>query len=93
MNNCNLKSNEKCLDCKKCIIMKYVRFDFTDFVFLPLHIPHNNIFLKSGKEPISAGFLNITKMEVFGKSESLNLNRKKDDITMISLFLEEKCQK
>jgi hypothetical protein len=86
MVDCNKKVSNECIDCRKCIIMKYVRFGLTDFLFSPIHIPHNSINLYNNKA-ISAGFINLSKMKVFGYSESLGLKPKKDDEEIIKVFL------
>jgi len=86
MTVCNKDVSENCLDCKKCIILKYVRFGLTDFLFSPLHISHTLITLPDNN-PISAGFVNISKMKVFGYSEGLCLKPKKDDEEIIKVFL------
>jgi len=85
MKDCNKKSDDYCIDCKKCIILKYVRFGLTDFVFLPLHINHSSVSLY--KKPISAGFVNISRMQTFGQSISLSLKPKKDDEDIIKSIL------
>lgn len=85
-NICNKKPSNACLDCRKCIIVKYVRLDITDFIFLPIHINHSKV-LPIANKIISAGFLNITKMNTFGDSISLNKKPKQDDIEIIKLLL------
>lgn len=87
--NCKKKTIDKCLDCKKCIILKYVRTDVTDFFFFPIHINHSKI-LSISKDIISAGFFNLTKMETFGESISLGKRPKKDDIEIIKVILDTK---
>lgn len=79
--------SEKCLSCKKCLILKYVKFDLTTFVLLPLHIGHDFVKCCSKTEPISAGFYNVTKKVVFGCSESLNLKSCHSDSRVIECFL------
>ncbi len=84
--DCNKHSDERCLDCRKCVILKFVRFGFTDYVFLPLHVPHVCVILKDNK-PISAGFYNFSKRHAFGHSEGLKIGIKKDDSEIISVLL------
>lgn len=86
MNKCNDKASEKCLDCRKCIIMKYVRNGFLDFVFAPTHILHRTIAC-TREEPVSAGFVNLSKMQVFGHSEGLGLKSKEEDSDLIKTLI------
>ncbi len=85
MNTCSKDPSEYCLDCKNCLIMKYVRFGVTDYIFLPLHVPHNYVSLKDNKQ-LSAGFYNFDKNKTFGHSESLKLKPKKEDSEIIRIL-------
>jgi len=78
--------SEKCLSCKKCLVVKYVRFDISTFVLLPLHVAHNSVKYLD-VEPISAGFFNITKGIAFGHSESLNLESTPNDSFALKVLL------
>jgi hypothetical protein len=84
-NKCTV--DENCLSCEKCLIVKYVKFDSTTFVFLPLHVPHNFVSSCSSTPPVSAGFFNITKGIAFGRSVGLNLASDPDDSFIIRVLL------
>lgn len=64
----------------KHFVLKYVRNDFLDFVFIPVHMNHSDVVKK---KPLSAGFVDFTKKEVFGYSVGLNLKPRKDDSDII----------
>lgn len=66
------------------IIMKYVRNESHDFVFGLINIDHRKLVTRN---PVSAGFIDLTKMETFGYSISLNLKPKDDDVELIKLLL------
>jgi hypothetical protein len=79
--------DESCLSCEKCLIVKYVKFDVSTFIFLPMHVPHNFVRRCSDMNPVSAGFFNITKGIAFGRSVGLNLASDPDDSSIIRILL------
>lgn len=83
---CSEKSSEDCLECRRCLVLKYVRFGISKFLFSPLHVNHKDIQCVEEK-PVSAGFINLTKMQTFGESYGLKLKPKKDDVELIKTFL------
>lgn len=65
------------------IVLKYVRNASHDFIFGLINIDHKKLVTK---EPISAGFVDLTKMETFGYSIGLSLKPKKEDIELIKML-------
>jgi hypothetical protein len=71
--------------------MKYIVYDHWKVILFSEHLPHAEVDrvlrenFKDLRRPTSAGFCSIEngKVKVFGKSESMNLSSRPDDIEII----------